>query len=748
VLWETTALFDLGRFFGFNTALNKKEYLFLLYLPKLYFMKTKICLFVFIIALAFKSKASHLQGSFLSYKSIGPSQYEVTLELLRDCTGVTLTSSETIRYKSNSLGLDNTFTVDTFLAGSGSQLTSSLCPGVQNTCQGGILPGFEYFTYKGIVTLPVKAYDWEFSWTSCCRGPSILNIPQNSFTVYCTLNDTLADNNSVYFNNTWDAVCGVNVNNQISLGASEVDGDSISFKFIEPLDIYNGLTPTPYSYLPGFSLAQPFGVTGTATIDPNTGNLTFFNSQVGYYVLAIQTDEYRNGILISTSIKDLTITFLNNNNAPPQLSGLNGGTSYVYNYNVCPNSSFSFNINSTDANAGDSTFLKLLPHGTNATFTSSTSQNQSGVLNWTPTSADVKNTPYLFTFKAKDNACPQNGESFVTYLVYVTQCNTDTVWPGDANADFIADNNDIISLGIANGKTGASRVGANTSWSGQICANWSTNFVNNINQKHADCNGDGLVDITIDQAAVANNYGLIHSKDEKRGKKNRGNAELYFGTGKLIKGQMAEVPVFLGKSTKNIVDFYGIAANLTTDKPSYVDSIIFKSSSNNWINNSFSFNKKITNNKSAIALVKTNQQNQSGFGQIGTIFIYLNNTAVINTKMELFFTNTKCIDFTEKKLDIDEPSSFFDIEAPLSVYNSSLDQTNITPNPASNFVQISNTFGTNYSGKLLDITGKILKSFNEESNTIDVSDIAKGTYLIKLTDNEGKTSFKKIQILR
>jgi hypothetical protein len=43
---------------------------------------------------------------------------------------------------------------------------------------------------------------------------------------------------------------------------------------------------------------------------------------------------------------------------------------------------------------------------------------------------------------------------------------------------------------------------------------------------------------------------------------------------------------------------------------------------------------------------------------------------------------------------------------------------------------------------------KILKSFNNNYKTINLSDIATGTYLVRLTDIEGKNSFEKIQILR
>ena len=78
----------------------------------------------------------------------------------------------------------------------------------------------------------------------------------------------------------------------------------------------------------------------------------------------------------------------------------------------------------------------------------------------------------------------------------------DCVWPGDANADGIVDMKDFMSWGFAFGASGPARAEVSSSYTAQIApADWPSSFAPNhdlasgVNFKHADCNGDGLVDM-------------------------------------------------------------------------------------------------------------------------------------------------------------------------------------------------------------------------------------------------------------
>lgn len=97
--------------------------------------------------------------------------------------------------------------------------------------------------------------------------------------------------------------------------------------------------------------------------------------------------------------------------------------------------------------------------------------------------------------------------NIVTGTVEVVE-NTDCVWPGDINYDYVVNNLDVLQWAITNGRSGPIRPGATTDWIGQNAPNWSSS-VNGINDKHSTTNGDAVVD-TSDLAAIKQNYGKIH----------------------------------------------------------------------------------------------------------------------------------------------------------------------------------------------------------------------------------------------
>jgi PKD repeat protein len=92
----------------------------------------------------------------------------------------------------------------------------------------------------------------------------------------------------------------------------------------------------------------------------------------------------------------------------------------------------------------------------------------------------------------------------------------DCVWAGDVNADGKVNMLDYLSLGIAHGSSGAARPAATTQWQSEPATDWAESFAashsygSNINYKHADCNGDGVIDIATDGAVVMQNAGYIH----------------------------------------------------------------------------------------------------------------------------------------------------------------------------------------------------------------------------------------------
>ena len=88
-------------------------------------------------------------------------------------------------------------------------------------------------------------------------------------------------------------------------------------------------------------------------------------------------------------------------------------------------------------------------------------------------------------------------------------CNyNDCVFPGDANKDGTVNIFDVLNLGIGFNTTGEVRPNAVIEPILQAAFDWDLNTLFNLNFKHIDCNGDGLVDAQ-DFMAIDQNYQQI-----------------------------------------------------------------------------------------------------------------------------------------------------------------------------------------------------------------------------------------------
>jgi hypothetical protein len=90
------------------------------------------------------------------------------------------------------------------------------------------------------------------------------------------------------------------------------------------------------------------------------------------------------------------------------------------------------------------------------------------------------------------------------------------VWPGDVNSDGKVDMMDFICLGEVNGQTGTSRAMAGTDWASEYSADWGAAwpsghpFAADVDLKHADCNGDGVIDLATDGQVILDNAGFSY----------------------------------------------------------------------------------------------------------------------------------------------------------------------------------------------------------------------------------------------
>ncbi|MCI5054805.1 MAG: SprB repeat-containing protein, partial [Flavobacteriales bacterium] len=397
--------------------------------------RINLIILFFLFAFTQKSEASHAVGADISYTCLGGNNYEVTLAFYRDCSGVGAPFSPWVRVKAPSCGYTGTSEIIL-------QLTlepgfpidvAPVCATVQTTCTqpGSPYPGIEKYVYKAQVTLPAACTDWTFYYSICCRNPAITNINNpgsQSMYVEATLNNVAAPcNSSSSFTN--DPVPFVCTQNQFCFnhGAIDPNSDSLSYTLIDPK---TGASST-ITYSNPFSVNNPIStVPGTTfSIDPLTGDLCMTAAQQEVTVLAVLVEEWRNGVLVGSTIRDIQLYTINCNNDPPEPGDVNGGPSSTGDFSdtICAGFPVTFTINGFDPDGTDlltMTWNSGIPNGT-WNVTGQGTSNPVGTFTWTPTAADISATPHIFTVYIEDDACPYKGTFTRGYSVFVTGLQVD-----------------------------------------------------------------------------------------------------------------------------------------------------------------------------------------------------------------------------------------------------------------------------------------------------------------------------------
>jgi gliding motility-associated-like protein len=390
----------------------------------------RLLIAILLFGLGQQAIASHISGADISVQSLGNGQYLVTLNLFRDCDGITMSTAENIEIINNCTGQSQNISAP--LINPGGTNISQLCStdSLNSTCFGGSLPGMQRYTYQVIVTMDPPCDFFNVNWETCCRNAAIVNIDAPaSEDVYVEAILNLATdpvNNTPFF--TAQPIPYVCNNQQVSYnyGVVETDGDSLVFSLVTALQTAGN----PVGYPPPYSPTDP--ITGI-TIDPLTGQLNFTPTLLGNFVVVVQVNEYdqATGALLSTVMRDIQFVVITCSNIVPnpnagQITNLVGSGSVIqmgpYAIELCEGSSFSFTGTFDDPNAGDTLSLttNLLTVLPGATITTSGANPANMDVTWTAPSGSSGNA-YNFIVTISDGACPVTGIQTFVYSVSVIQ---------------------------------------------------------------------------------------------------------------------------------------------------------------------------------------------------------------------------------------------------------------------------------------------------------------------------------------
>ncbi len=445
--------------------------------------------------------AAHLMGGEITWKALGGDDYQFTLVIYRDCNGLDIidptlelrvwdhptVSSITCNFISST----DLSPECTEVLGGPSEIDCGVGTG------GGTGPGAvqKYVYQSGSVTLsgtpPTEG--WAFTYDSFSRNWDVDNIDEPyayGFTlssIMYALPDACLDSSPEFAQDPYMLLCEGS-DFQFDANAFDKDNDSLVFSWGIPLDHFPAgdfnppTNPAPVPFVVGYNFDNPTPDASfdagniPASMDPNTGEITFTSNTPGNFGFVQKIDCYRDGVLIATINRESQLIIIPcvgyDNTAPVITPPFAAGTSFDAEFFAGDLINFDIDVNDIEfLQDGTPQTVTLIPTGNYfgtgliddgsgcdylpcATVdTPPLIQGVQGVttnFNW-QTSCDhlldacgVQQTEQVYTFvlNAKDDYCSVPGRTYET--IRITLKNRPAVVPADMNCVDVLDDGSVI----------------------------------------------------------------------------------------------------------------------------------------------------------------------------------------------------------------------------------------------------------------------------------------------------------------
>jgi hypothetical protein len=326
----------------------------------------------------------------------------------------------------------------------------------------------------------------------------------------------------------------------------------------------------------------------------------------------------------------------------------------------------------------------------------------------------------------------------------------DSVFPGDANNDGIANMLDFLTIGQHFGNQGFSRANSSMLWVGQPSINWFDSLVNGQNMKHADCDGNGIISFS-DTISIFSNYALTHNKNSHFSNGIQSvdpPITLEAITDTTNTGDDAGVTVKIGDLTNDVDIAYGLSLTLNYDPTLVKDSSFGIDLSNSWlgtINVDMMAAVKYGQGQVNIGLTRVDLQNVSGHGDMFDLYFQLqdqlpNGDSAAVVVFDLVDLNLKTVEDTN--VTVFQDSSAWDSinvkHTPIVVGQNLNDNwiIKLWPNPAKDHLNIFCNSRSKQIIRILDMQGRTVSTtiLTQNKRTIDISNLNNGLYVINIED--------------
>ncbi|HWB63364.1 MAG TPA: T9SS type A sorting domain-containing protein [Chitinophagales bacterium] len=326
-------------------------------------------------------------------------------------------------------------------------------------------------------------------------------------------------------------------------------------------------------------------------------------------------------------------------------------------------------------------------------------------------------------------------------------CHDSCVWPGDANYDGMVDNNDLLSVGQGYGAVGYQRLTPTINWLPQYCQNWPDTVPGGVNDKHVDCNGDGVINAD-DTTAILLNYSHTHPRSGGQRPWRNGipalSVKLLPDT--LSDGDLATAYLSLGDSANIASNIYGLAFIFHYDPIAVDSSTVAMEVPYSWLCSSsdhINIAKQFPiQGQVQAAITRIDHATRTGDGNIATVTMRIT-TGNINGKLDYYslrcyISDLVAVDNHGRVIDLNEGTDSTAVSyVPTAIKQVQNNDAGIYvfPNPATDQLTIDSKLRGEGQLEITDLLGQLVMKINFvnlQRNTIDIKSLNPGTYLLQI----------------
>lgn len=459
---------------------------------------------LFFITIPYFARASHIMGGEITWTCAGTNTYQFQLVIYRDCNGLDVIATDldievwghpTI----NTINCQLIQTIDlsppcTQILGGPIELSCGT--GAMGGNGAGAIQKFIFQSPPVVLSGTPPSQGWSFTYDDWSRSWSLTNISSPA-TYGITLHSTMyahsgsvpgqcEDSSPQFAQDPYMLLCA-GTNFEFNSNVYDPDNDSLVFSWGIPYDHFTTGTftppsnPIPVPFVAGFSYDNPtpdasFDPSNIpATINPNTGTISFTSLTLGQFAMKQKIESYRNGELIAETNREFQLVIINcsgyNNTAPTITPPFDGNTSFTAEFFAGDVIDFDILIQDNELlQDGTPQTVTLVPSGNafGANFidpTSGCGTTPCATLDQSPTISGVQGLSthfhwetscnhlldangvqqneqeYTFVLKAQDDYCSVPGLTYKTIVIKLK--NSAALPPADLNCVNVLPNGDV-----------------------------------------------------------------------------------------------------------------------------------------------------------------------------------------------------------------------------------------------------------------------------------------------------------------